>query len=146
MAKDRNAAAGRVAVVPPHWSDFYEETGIPAAIWAGHTLQVTGHTGEAVDGVFPEGFEEQVRGAFANIRETLAEAGVGWPQVVSLTSYHVGLQDQLAALLRVAGEVFDEPLPAWTAVGVTELIVPEALVEISCVAVVPEPDGSRSAV
>ena len=146
MASDRNAAAGRVAVVPSHWSDFYAETGIPAAIWAGRTLQVTGHTGEAADGVFPEGFEEQIRGAFANIRETLAEAGVGWPQVVSLTSYHVGLQRQLTALLQVAAEIFDEPLPAWSAVGVTELIVPEALVEISCVAVVPEADGSRPAV
>jgi enamine deaminase RidA (YjgF/YER057c/UK114 family) len=145
MAEGRNTPAGRVAVVPSHWSDFYEETRIPAAIRAGGTVHVTGHTGEAADGIFPEGFEEQIRGTFANLGETLAEAGVGWPQVVSLTSYHVGLQRQLAALLRVAAEIFDEPLPAWTAVGVTELIVPEALVEISCVAVVPEPDGSPPA-
>jgi enamine deaminase RidA (YjgF/YER057c/UK114 family) len=143
MAEGRNTPAGRVAVGPSHWSDFYEETRVPAAIRAGDTVQVTGHTGEGADGVFPAGVEEQIRGTFANLGETLAAAGVGWPHVVSLTSYHVGLQRQLAALLQVAAEIFDEPLPAWTAVGVTELIVPEALVEISCVAVVPEP-GSRT--
>ena len=145
MAVDKNAPARRAGVVPSHWSDFYEETHVPAAIRAGRTVHVTGHTGEAADGVFPAGFEEQIRGTFANLGETLAAAGVGWPQVVSLTSYHVGLQRQLTALLQVAAEIFDEPLPAWTAVGVTELIVPEALVEISCVALVPQPDGSPSA-
>jgi enamine deaminase RidA (YjgF/YER057c/UK114 family) len=33
----------------------------------------------------------------------------------------------------------EDPYPAWTAVGVTELILPEALVEISCVAVTTDP-------
>jgi enamine deaminase RidA (YjgF/YER057c/UK114 family) len=46
---------------------------------------------------------------------------------------------QAEALLRVAAQFLDDPYPAWTAVGVTELIIPEALVEISCVAVVDQP-------
>jgi enamine deaminase RidA (YjgF/YER057c/UK114 family) len=37
----------------------------------------------------------------------------------------------------VAAEFLEDPYPAWTAVGVTELLLPEALIEISCVAVVP---------
>jgi enamine deaminase RidA (YjgF/YER057c/UK114 family) len=40
-------------------------------------------------------------------------------------------------MLMVAGEFLDEPYPAWTAVGVTELFEPEALVEVSCEAVLP---------
>ena len=46
----------------------------------------------------------------------------------------MGLLDQADAVLRVAAEFLVDPYPAWTAVGVTELILPEALVEISCVA------------
>ena len=38
---------------------------------------------------------------------------------------------------QIAAEFLAEPFPAWTAVGVTELIDPEAVIEISCVAVAP---------
>jgi len=38
-------------------------------------------------------------------------------------------------LLRVAADFLDVPYPAWTAVGVTELWPPEAVVEISCIAI-----------
>jgi enamine deaminase RidA (YjgF/YER057c/UK114 family) len=68
---------------------------------------------------------------------TLADAGTSWSDVVEINSYHVGLLSQADAVLKVAGEFLEDPYPAWTAVGVTELIVPEAMVEISCVAVVP---------
>jgi enamine deaminase RidA (YjgF/YER057c/UK114 family) len=39
--------------------------------------------------------------------------------------------------LRVPGD----PYPAWTNVGVTELFLPEAVVEIRCVAVIPKDAG-----
>ena len=99
------------------------------------TLRLTGHTGEMADGSFSTDVETQIRQVFHNIGLTLAEAGVEWADVVEINSYHVGLQMQAEALLRVAAEFLEDPYPAWTAVGVTELIIPEALVEISCVAV-----------
>lgn len=126
----------REAIVPPIWADFYEETRIPAAVRVGATLRVTGHTGETADGVFSGDAEEQIRQAFRNITLTLAEAEASWSHVVEINSYHVGLLDQAEALLKVAAEFLEDPYPAWTAVGVTELILPGALVEISCVAVV----------
>jgi enamine deaminase RidA (YjgF/YER057c/UK114 family) len=126
----------REAIVPAVWADFYEETHIPAAVRVGNTLRVTGHTGEKADGVFPDNVEDQIRQVFSNITFTLAEGGVSWSDVVEINSYHVGLQSQAETLLRVASEFLEDPYPAWTAVGVTELILPEALVEISCVAVV----------
>jgi len=49
-----------------------------------------------------------------------------------LNSYHVRFQDQAEALLEVAAEFLTEPYPAWTAVGVTELIDRPAMVEVSC--------------
>ena len=132
----------RVTIVSPTWEPFYEETQIPAAVRAGDQLHVSGHTGEDRDGRFPAQVEDQIRGTFRNLSETLTAAGAGWPQVVSLTSYHIGLRGQADTLLRIAGEFLDAPLPAWTAVGVTELWPPEALLEISCVAMVGARTGS----
>ncbi len=122
-------------MVPAHWVGFYEETHIPAAVRVGDTLRVTGHTGETDDGVFSPSAEEQIRQTFRNLGLTLAEGDASWSDVVEINSYHVGLLSQAEAILDVAGEFLEEPYPAWTAVGVTELFLPEALIEISCVAV-----------
>jgi enamine deaminase RidA (YjgF/YER057c/UK114 family) len=82
--------------------------------------------------------EAQIRQVFRNIAATLAEAGVDWSDVVEINSYHVGLQNQTETVLKVAAEFLDAPYPAWTAVGISELIYPEAIVEISCVAIIPD--------
>jgi enamine deaminase RidA (YjgF/YER057c/UK114 family) len=121
-------------IVPAVWADFYEQTHIPAALRVGDILRVTGHTGETADGVFSTDSETQIRQVFRNLALTLAEVGASWSNVVEINSYHVGLVEQSEVLIRVAAEFLDDPYPAWTAVGVTELIVPEALVEISCLA------------
>lgn len=136
MAEGFNQSS-REAIVPAAWAAFYAETSIPAAVRTGEMLRLTGHTGESADGEFSADPETQIRQVFLNIELTLAEAGVHWSDVVEINSYHVGLAQQAEALLGVAGQFLDDPFPAWTAVGVTELIIPEALVEISCVAVVP---------
>jgi enamine deaminase RidA (YjgF/YER057c/UK114 family) len=125
-------------IVPAVWADFYRQTRIPAALRYGDTLRVTGHTGETDDGVFSSIPETQIRQVFHNIALTLDEAGTNWSNVVEINSYHVGLAEQAEALLRVASEFLVDPYPAWTAVGVTELILPKAVVEISCVAMIPK--------
>jgi enamine deaminase RidA (YjgF/YER057c/UK114 family) len=126
----------REVIVSPSWQSFYEGTGIPAAVWADGKLHVSGHTGEDEEGHFPA-LEGQIRGTFTNLTETLTQAGVAWSDVVSLTSYHVGLSGQKEASLRIAGDFLQPPFPAWTAVGVTELWDADALIEISCVATAP---------
>jgi enamine deaminase RidA (YjgF/YER057c/UK114 family) len=131
----RTHGPSRDVLVPEVWADFYEQTHIPAAVRVGDTLRLTGHTGETPDGVFSPDYETQIRQVFRNIALTLAEAGATWSNVVEINSYHVGLLNQAEAVLRIAAEFLEDPYPAWTAVGVTELILPEALVEISCVAV-----------
>ena len=133
---------GRDAFIPSVWRGFYEETHVPAAVLTGDVLHVTGHTGEADDGLFAADIETQVRGTFRNIASTLAEVGADWSNVVAMTSYHIGLRRQLPAMIAVAGEFLQEPFPAWTAVGVTELFDPDAVVEIGCVAIVSGVSGS----
>ncbi len=134
MPDGANTSREREAFIPTVWKAFYEETGVPAAVKSGRNLYVAGHTGESADGTFPADADAQVRGTFRNIEITLTEAGLGWADVIAVTSYHVGFRGQAATLAAIAAEFLTEPLPAWTAVGVTELIDPEAVVEISCVA------------
>ncbi len=142
MGAGGNRQARREILVPAVWADFYVETRIPAAVRVGEMLRLTGHTGETADGVFPAKPESQIRQTFRNIELTLAEGGATWLDVVELTSYHVGLRDQSSLLLEVAAEFLEDPYPAWTAVGVTELFPPDAVVEISCIAVVRSSAGA----
>ncbi|HUB40749.1 MAG TPA: Rid family hydrolase [Streptosporangiaceae bacterium] len=122
----------RTVVVSSPFAAFYEATHIPAARRVGNRLLVTGHTGENADGEFSDDVRIQLLQAFRNVEATLHEAGASWADVVALNSYHVRFQDQAEALLEVAAEFLTEPYPAWTAVGVTELIDRPAMVEVSC--------------
>lgn len=131
----------REVIVPSFWMEFYDDTRVPAARRDGDTVRLTGHTGETAGGAFSADAETQVRQTFRTIGLTLAEAGVGWSDVVELTSYCVGLRQQAPVLIAVASEFLVEPYPVWTAVGVTDLWDAEAVVEISCVAI----DRSASA-
>jgi enamine deaminase RidA (YjgF/YER057c/UK114 family) len=137
MTKGSDPTRRQDVVLPADWLPFYEETHIPAAVWIGDVLRLTGHTGEDADGHYPEGAEEQTRGTFRNIAATLTEAGTDWSDVVEITSYRIGLRSQEDVLLVVAAEFLEAPYPVWTDVGVTALFPPDAIVEISCVAVVP---------
>jgi enamine deaminase RidA (YjgF/YER057c/UK114 family) len=132
-----NDRAKRDVIVPAVWADFYQETHIPAAVRVGDMLRLTGHTGETADGAFSADPETQIRQAFVNIALTLAEAGATWADVVEINSYRVGLQAHADTLLRVAAEFLDDPYPAWTDIGVTELFLADAVIEIRCVAVMP---------
>jgi enamine deaminase RidA (YjgF/YER057c/UK114 family) len=131
----------RVAINSPIWREFYEQTGVPAAVRDGDTVYLTGHTGEDDDLTFAADHEHQIRRTFVNLAQTLAAAGSDWSEVVEIVSYHVGLRAQAATLEEVSREFLAEPLPAWTAVGVTELWDEGAVVEMSCVAVLGGPRG-----
>jgi enamine deaminase RidA (YjgF/YER057c/UK114 family) len=122
------------AIVSSDWAAFFDETHVPAAIRVGDTLHVTGTTGETALDEYPEDPEIQIRQTFANIAVTLAEVGATWSDVVAMTTYHVGLSRQATLLLEVAADFLEAPYPAWSAVGVSELWSPDAIIEISCIA------------
>ena len=108
------------------------------ALRVGRAVYVSGHIGRRDDGVLSDDPEEQIRTAFVEVGRSLAELGATWRDVVEITSYHVGLQAQREAVTRVHRDFIEEPYPAWTAVGVSELLAPGAVVEISVVALLPD--------
>ena len=50
--------------------------------------------------------------------------------VIEMTTFHVGLQQHLETFLGVKDRYLNEPYPAWTAIGISELAVAGGLVEI----------------
>jgi enamine deaminase RidA (YjgF/YER057c/UK114 family) len=57
--------------------------------------------------------------------------------VAELTSYHVDLRKHLDDFIAVKDRHIQRPYPAWSAIGVSELITPGALVELRVVATAP---------
>ena len=55
--------------------------------------------------------------------------------IVELTTFHTDLRGDMAAFAAVKDEYLPDRYPSWTAVGVTQLALPELLVEIRAVAV-----------
>ena len=81
--------------------------------------------------------EAQFAAAFETLAGILHEGGADLSDIVEITSFHVGISAHMEAFMRVWARYLKEPYPAWTAVGVAELIVPGGLVEIRAVAVDP---------
>ena len=90
----------------------------------------SGQIGTAADGAIPESFREEADNAWAAVLAVLARAGLDASHIVEYTSYHVGLQATLPDFMASRDAVLAEPWPAWTAIGVSELAVPGARLEI----------------
>ena len=78
--------------------------------------------------------KEEFRTAWASLGETLAEAGVGYEDIIDTTIYMVELQKNAAAMSKVKDEFIKEPYPASTWIGITELVIPGARAEIKVTA------------
>ena len=82
--------------------------------------------------------EAQFATAFDALAEVLAAAGATLSDVVELTSYHVDISRHMETFVRVKDRYLLAPYPAWTAIGVSELIVPGGLAELRAVALAPD--------
>ncbi|TYB62152.1 MULTISPECIES: RidA family protein [Nonomuraea] len=80
---------------------------------------------------------EQTRAVIENVADLLAAAGGSLADVVSVTTYLVNMND-FGGYNEVYGEFFDESGPARTTVAVHQLPHPHLLIEISCIAHLPQ--------
>jgi enamine deaminase RidA (YjgF/YER057c/UK114 family) len=112
----------RDAVFPANRHALYDVHKYSAAIRSGDLLFVSGQVGSREDGSPEPVFEEQVRLAFANLRDVLAAAGCTFDDVIDVTSFHTDPARQFETMLAVrAEEIGAAPYPTWTAVGVNWL-------------------------
>ena len=109
---------------------LYERWHFAQAVRTGDLLLCSGQIGTAEDGSVPPEFLDEARNAWAAVGGVLEAAGLGFGDIVEYTSYHVGLQATLPDFMTARDEVLVAPWPAWTAIGISELAVPGARLEI----------------
>ena len=117
-------------IVPKGMEAYYDRMHFAPAVRDGDRLFCSGQLGIGPDGKLSEDPDKQFAQAFDNVRAVLEEAGASFANVVEMTTYHVGLQATIADFMAVRDEFLSEPWPAWTAIGISELAVPGAHVEI----------------
>ena len=99
-------------------------------------ILISGIIGADAEGRLPPGFRSQAENVFTTLETILNEVGATLDDVASLNSYHVGdIHSQLRELVEIKATRIQAPHPIWTGVGVTQLGVPGALLELSAVAV-----------
>jgi enamine deaminase RidA (YjgF/YER057c/UK114 family) len=141
---DRTETGQRV-LQPPSWP---RPRGYANGIVAGgETIFLAGQVGWDAQGRFAEGLANQVRQALANIVTLLAQAGAGPQHLVRLTWFVTDLRAYRGSLTPIGAayrEIIGRRFPTMSVIGVSQLVEPEALVEIEATAVLP-PAGSRLA-
>ena len=109
---------------------LYDNWHFAQAVRTDSLLLCSGQLGTAADLSVPAEFLDEARNAWAAVGALLQSAGLDYADIVEYTSYHVGLQTSLPDFMKARDEVLAEPWPAWTAIGVSELAVPGARLEI----------------
>ena len=104
------------------------------AVW----IHVSGQIAIDTEGnlVGPGDLRAQTRQVFENLKAILEANGATFADAVKIGTYLTTLDD-LAGMREVRSEYLTAEPPASTAVQVVALVVPEALIEIDLVAVVP---------
>lgn len=124
----------KTPLAPPAFAHFIEDWHLSPALDTGDFVFFSGVTGARADLTVAEEPETQIREAFGVLKETLASAGLTFDDVVEMTTYHVDLRTHLQAFTKVKDEFVFAPYPAWTAIGVSELITEGTIVEIRVIA------------
>ena len=154
-------------IIPPALQGVYDNWHFAPAVAASGLLFCSGIIGTSQDGEAPaeDGLagakattsrasntldalvavrdpEAQFSTAFEALRAVLREAGADLSDIVEITTYHVDMSRHMEAFMRVKDRYLSPPYPAWTAIGVAELIVPDGLMEIRAVARDPQARGA----
>lgn len=121
-------------IIPPEMQTYYDDWRMSPGLACNGFVFLTGFTGVAPDGKLSSDPEQQIRQAFGQVAQVLAEAGLDFGHLVEMTSYHVGLQGHLELFKAVRAEFVQEPYPAWTAIEVAGFATVGNIVEIRAIA------------
>jgi len=124
----------KATLAPPAFAHFITDWHFSPVLDTGDFVFLSGIAGARADLTVAADPETQIRDTFRCAQEHLSAANLTFDDVVEMTTYHVGLRDHLAAFMRVKDEYVAAPYPAWTAIGVSELITEGTIVEIRLIA------------
>ncbi|ULR53450.1 Rid family hydrolase [Streptomyces deccanensis] len=111
------------------WESIY---GYSQAVQVGDTVHVSGQLSHDRDGTFVGAgdFELQVRTTLENLDLVLKEFGAERGQIVETTVLVRNLRENFDTTARLHAEYFGEHRPTSTVMGVSDLALPDQLVEI----------------
>lgn len=133
----REATPSREHFAPPGAEAAYHDWHYTPVLKVGEMVVVSG-----IPAAGQGSYEDKVRRMFVELQKHLELAGSSLSDVVELTSFHVQPTDAKsfqAEFMRFAPlhrEFFPTHYPAWSAVGTTALLAPEAVVELRAVAMI----------
>ncbi len=115
---------------------FSQATAIEAK---GRLVFISGMTARRRDGSLAGigDIEAQTRQVCENLKAAVEAAG-GTMDDICRVDVYVRNMEQFAGIHKVRAEYFREPLPASTMVEVSKFTSPDALIEISAIAVIPD--------
>jgi enamine deaminase RidA (YjgF/YER057c/UK114 family) len=122
------------SLTAPAFAHFPKDWHLSPALDTGEFVFFSGVTGTHPDLSVARDPETQISDTFEFLRANLAAAELTFDDIVEMTSYHVDLRRHLALFVKVKDEYVAPPYPAWTAIGVTELITEGTLIEIRVIA------------
>lgn len=121
-------------IIPDALRPFYETLHFAPAVKLDGRLYCSGMLGLGPDGKPVPDPEGQFVQVFESLQALLALDGATFADVLDVTSYHVDFSRHLPVFAAVKDRYVPAPYPAWTAVGVAELALPGALVEVKITA------------
>lgn len=122
------------ALAAPEFAHYPQDWHLSPVLLSGDFAFFSGQTGTHPDGTVSPDPEKQFRDAFNFLKANLSAAGLTFDDVVEMTTYHVDLRKHLALFIKVKDEHIRAPYPAWTAIGISELITHGTLIEIRVIA------------
>lgn len=134
-AKTAREAATVIMPEDPRGLAFQTEVGFADAVVSGDSVYLSGVVAGPAPG--DKGLTPGFDRAFARIAAVLKRAGVSWGDVVDITTFHTDLRGHIDEFAAVKNRYVKAPFPTWTAIGVSALYEPSAVVEIKVVAKLP---------
>ena len=158
VASPALAESEPVTVPGPHGGGAYyanaeqkagqDQYGYAASYRAGDFVYLSGVVAGSPDGepLDRDAFKAALRRAFQAADENFKAAGASLEEVVDITSFHVwdsplypaGKFDHLSAVAEVKREFMPLPDPAWTAIGISELVPDNDIIELRMIAYSPQ--------
>jgi enamine deaminase RidA (YjgF/YER057c/UK114 family) len=125
-------------IITPGLEAFEDRWHFSHVVAARGLLLLSGVTGTSAQGLVSRDPATQFDQAFVHLREYLEAAGASLTDVIEMTSYHVDLRKHLDVFVTAKDRHIAAPYPAWSAIGVSQLITEGALVEIRAIAADPK--------
>jgi enamine deaminase RidA (YjgF/YER057c/UK114 family) len=125
-------------IIPARMARIPREMGYLPGLVSGGFLFVAGQLGRDDELRVIDEPRAQFRRAWENVIAVLDEAGCTLADIVDVTTFHVRMSETMPIYREVRREVMGTFSPPWTAIGIAELSRPGLLVEIKCIARMPQ--------